>query len=247
MNNFNLTKYLADNPLLKEGLAKTPLLKEGLNSQEKGIVDDILSVTEGPKDVFNKLSSYGKKGLISLAILTSVLAGFALQGDKESSQATIEYAIENDWVGSDIEKLALTGMTFIDSIPGVMNMEFLNTSHEEKQRINKKGEGKKYDAIINGTIQLYAWNYFYDLLDGTPVNSARDSVKNSGASKKFGDSHEYFPISKEEILNYIGKVEAKLESNTVLSNKLFYNALQDILKNPNDPLNPKFKKSEYNI
>lgn len=92
---------------LKNYLANNPLLNEGLSNKEQMVVDDILSVTEGPKDVYNKLVSYGKKGMMSLAIIASVLTGCAEQGDMGSAKATIEYAIENEWAGSEEDKLYL--------------------------------------------------------------------------------------------------------------------------------------------
>jgi len=62
MKNFDLTKYLSNNPLLNEGLS----------NQEQDIIDDILSVNEDLESIKDKLKDYAKKGLITVSIMTSV-------------------------------------------------------------------------------------------------------------------------------------------------------------------------------
>ena len=90
MNNFDLRKYLAENPLLKEGLS----------NQEQDIVDDILSVTEGLNDILNKMKGYAKKGLLTLAIVTSVVGQLKAQGQTDLAnqveKASTELVVSND-------------------------------------------------------------------------------------------------------------------------------------------------------
>jgi hypothetical protein len=82
---FDLTKYLANNPLLNEGLS----------NQEQDIVDDILSVTEGVNDIVNKLKNYAKKGLLTAAIISSVIGQLQAQNqDKIANQIPLELSLE---------------------------------------------------------------------------------------------------------------------------------------------------------
>ena len=76
------------------------LLKEGLSNQEQDIVDDILSVTEGLNDILNKMKGYAKKGLLTLAIVTSVVGQLKAQGQTDLAnqveKASTELVVSND-------------------------------------------------------------------------------------------------------------------------------------------------------
>jgi hypothetical protein len=74
-DNFDLKKYLANNPLLENKLS----------SQEQDIVDDILSVSEGIKDIMDKIKSYAKKGLLTAVILTAIVSQLKAQGDIDTA------------------------------------------------------------------------------------------------------------------------------------------------------------------
>ena len=69
---FNLTKYLAEGKLY-----------ENASSEEQDIVDDILSVTEGLNDIINKMKNYAKKGLLTAAIIASVVGQLKAQGQTD--------------------------------------------------------------------------------------------------------------------------------------------------------------------
>ena len=224
MNNFDLTKYLANNPLLKEGLS----------SKEQMVVDDILSVTEGPKDVYNKLVSYGKKGLISLAVLSSVLVGCAEQGDMESAEATIEYVIENNWAGSDEQKMALTAIAYLDSLdanddaPGETfpGFDVMNATSQDIDRLRdeekeawyagqENPEDKGFQAMERDAMYNTARLYFYRMLDG------------EGANKfNYPGARDLTDKEKQETLNYTAQIQNKLNSNPSLANKILYKELK---------------------
>ena len=71
--NFHLTKYLAEGKLYEEKLP----------TQEQDIIDDILSVTEGLNDIISKMKGYAKKGLLTVAIITSVVGQLKAQGQND--------------------------------------------------------------------------------------------------------------------------------------------------------------------
>ena len=208
---FDLRKYLANNPLLNEGLS----------NKEQMVVDDILSVTEGPKDVYNKLVSYGKKGMMSLAIVASVLTGCAEQGDMDSAKATIEYAIENEWAGSELEKLGLIGGVLVDIDDAQVGGDDLFMSNastpEERDQVNK-------DVMFT-----QASLYFYDLMKGKSKEEAESNVKGIGE------------MTQEMVLDYIRSIENKIESNPTESDKYFRYELKKMVDGAKDgKLNPMY-------
>tara|TARA_R110000803_G_C11775627_1_gene295881 strand:- start:42 stop:548 length:507 start_codon:yes stop_codon:yes gene_type:complete len=82
MNNFDLTKYLATNPLLNEVLS----------NKEQAIVDDILkgmdlNIEESMLDVGKKMKQYAKKGLLSAAIVASVCGMVSCENNDEAISA----------------------------------------------------------------------------------------------------------------------------------------------------------------
>ena len=89
MGNFDLKKYLANNPLLNEGLS----------SQEQDIVNDILkgmdlNIEESMLDVGKKMKQYAKKGLLSAAIVASVCGMVSCENNDEAISAiNIEMSI----------------------------------------------------------------------------------------------------------------------------------------------------------
>ena len=203
---FDLKKYLANNPLLNEGLSK----------QEKMVVDDIMSVTEGAKDVYNKLVSYGKKGMMSLAIIASVLTSCAEQGDMDSAKATIEYAVSNDWSGSDQEKLGITAIGLInkDDLQHYSRSDAEQENYDFSIRSNAEFEEEKQEMLFNE-----ASDYFYNLIKGDTPQSAKSKIKGVGSW-----------YSKEEALDYIQSIEDKITSNSSLANKIFQEELTYLVK-----------------
>jgi len=71
--NFNLVEYLSNNILLENKL--TP--------EEQEIVDDILSVSEGLKDIMDKIKSYSKKGLLTATVLFAIISQLNVQGQTQ--------------------------------------------------------------------------------------------------------------------------------------------------------------------
>ncbi len=82
---FDLRTYLNNNPLLTE---------EKLSSDEQNIVDDILSVNEGFNDIMDKIKSYAKKGLLTTAILMSVVGSLKAQNQPELANQVEKAATE---------------------------------------------------------------------------------------------------------------------------------------------------------
>ena len=193
MVQFDLRKYLANNPLLKEGLT----------SKEQMIVDDILSVVEGPKDVYNKLTSYGKKGMLSLAVLASVIVGCAEQGDIDSANKTIEYALTNEWAGSDREKIFIA------------ILDYTGTSSDKKS--------------LDASLWAYdALKYNEDLAWEKYNTSYEDYYKRMSSINK--EAGEEAKQDIEETKQFIESLIKKFESDPNLTNKLVTQSLEDLKK-----------------
>lgn len=68
------------------------------NDNEQGIINDILAVSEGVSDWWNKFKEYGRKGLLTAAIIIAV--AFSAQAQQQSSpegvvKAGVEMAQDN--------------------------------------------------------------------------------------------------------------------------------------------------------
>lgn len=85
MDNFDLKKYLSNNLLLME---------EKLSPQEQEIANDILSVTEGFNDIMDKIKSYVKKGVLTLAIISTVVSSLQAQGQTQMANQVEKAATE---------------------------------------------------------------------------------------------------------------------------------------------------------
>jgi hypothetical protein len=230
---FDLKKYLANNPLLNEGLS----------NKEQMVVNDILSVTEGPKDVYNKLVSYGKKGMMSLAIIASVLTGCAKQGDMDSAEAAIEYAVNNNWAGSDDQKFALTALSYVDSAdakelaPGEFNPDGENDpdgGFQADMDAQASGPGSPdYEARKRDVLYTLTSNYLFDiLLNDLSPEEAQSKIKGIGTT-----------LSKEDVLDYISQIENTLSSDSTLAKKLFRAELMGGLEAAKSgEMNPKWAK-----
>ena len=216
MDNFNLRKYLANNPLLNEGLS----------NKEQMVVDDILSVTEGPKDVYNKLVSYGKKGMMSLAIIASVLTGCTQQGDMDSAKATIEYATENNWAGSELEKFGIAGSAMVEDDDSKVGGDELT--------YNSVKNAQEKDLLDQEVIFLQANNYFRRLMQGYDQEYSLKYLKDNFSP--------YNQDLNNATLDYIKSIEDKLKSNPSLTNDYFIKALTEMVKYAKSgELNPMYK------
>ena len=82
-----------------------------LNDKEQQIIDDILSLEEAInfQNVMDKVKSYAKKGLVTTAILTSLLSNDAFsqsQKDQIKDAAKTEQSVQNETVSfKDFKKL----------------------------------------------------------------------------------------------------------------------------------------------
>tara|TARA_R110000868_G_scaffold91897_1_gene254731 strand:+ start:1892 stop:2563 length:672 start_codon:yes stop_codon:yes gene_type:complete len=104
MENFNLKKFLVENKLTHNSR-----LQEGttLKPEEQKVVDDILgSLDEGMFDnVLDKVKAYGRKGMLTAAIVTALLATPNLtQAQKQDVKNVAATEMSSHQV--DIQKLA---------------------------------------------------------------------------------------------------------------------------------------------
>jgi hypothetical protein len=82
-----------------------------LSTKEQEIIDDILSLNENInfKDVINKIKDYSKKGLITTAILTSLLSNNAFSQEQKKeieNSVKIENQIDNEFLNlKELEKI----------------------------------------------------------------------------------------------------------------------------------------------
>jgi hypothetical protein len=82
-----------------------------LSTKEQEIIDDILSLNENInfKDIINKIKDYSKKGLITTAILTSLLSNNAFSQEQKKeieNSVKIENQIDNEFLNlKELEKI----------------------------------------------------------------------------------------------------------------------------------------------
>lgn len=100
-------------------LVREVLQEVEITSKEKPIVDDILnSLTESSvSNVVDKIKNYGKKGLVTLAILSSVVQGLKAQNIPSSdinaiTKTGIEVMVQNTkWPVDPFSKQALSNLS----------------------------------------------------------------------------------------------------------------------------------------
>lgn len=102
MDNFDLRKYLSNNILLEKKLT----------DREQKIVDDILDVaygdvTESKKEALEKMKKYARKGLLTVAIISTVCSTIGCQKDEiepiyqqTQSQAQDPMNVVGTWKGT---------------------------------------------------------------------------------------------------------------------------------------------------
>lgn len=93
-----------------------------LNDKEQQIVDDILSLEEAInfQNVMDKVKSYAKKGLVTTAILTSLLSNDAFsqsQKDQIRDAAKTEQSVQNELVNIEEFKELIKDEDF-EPLPG---------------------------------------------------------------------------------------------------------------------------------
>jgi len=129
---FDLKKYLANNPLLNEGLS----------NQEQDIVDDILSVTEGVNDIINKLKNYAKKGLLTAAIISSVVGQLQAQNqDKIANQISTELSSELKNIPPAYGKIA-------NNIPNRITYGKVLMASEEGKTFTEEYPRLEWDEVV---------------------------------------------------------------------------------------------------
>lgn len=121
-----------------------------LSQEEEKILDDILSLNEDInfKGIINKIKNYAKKGLITTAILTSLLNNNAFsQEQKKEIKNSIKIEQPQKIVGGYGVKINGEKIR-IDKV--IQNLKGENLSQDELEKIIKKGEldGGKIDGVF---------------------------------------------------------------------------------------------------
>jgi hypothetical protein len=125
MDNFDLKKYLINNPLLEKKL--TP--------KEQDIVDDILgtiddNIEESLKDAKDKMRQYAKKGLLNAAIIAAVCG--TISCDKDILEP----------IPSDNPPITTTTVNYADTIAGTYLGIFEGTDVNGNNLMKKGGNVK---------------------------------------------------------------------------------------------------------
>ena len=129
---FNLKKYLAEGKLFKEELS----------NQEQDIVDDILSVTEGVNDILSKMKVYAKKGLLTLAVISSVLGQLQAQNQNNiANQISTELASELNTTPPAYSKIA-------DNIPNRITYGKVIMASEEGKTFTNEYPVLEWDEAV---------------------------------------------------------------------------------------------------
>jgi len=132
MDNFDLRKYLAEGKLFEEELS----------NQEQDIVDDILSVTEGVNDILNKMKVYAKKGLLTLAVISSVLGQLQAQNQNNvANQISTELTSELNTIPPAYSKIA-------DNIPNRITYGKVIMASEEGKTFTNEYPVLEWDEAV---------------------------------------------------------------------------------------------------
>ena len=128
---FDLTKYLAEGKLY-----------ENVSSKEQNIVDDILSVSEGLSDIINKIKGYAKKGLLTVAIMASVVGQLKAQGQNDlANQVSTELSSKLNTTLPAYSKIA-------DNIPNRITYGKVIMASEEGKTFTEEYPTLEWDEVV---------------------------------------------------------------------------------------------------
>jgi len=146
-----------------------------LNYKEQQIVDDILSLDEAInfRNVMDKVKSYAKKGIITTAILTSLLSNDAFsqsQKDQIKDIVKTEQSVQNEKVSfKDFKKLiekenfeTIPGSIPINMIKGVENVKIYRAVGQTQgaaeqsamQQAKNPIKSYKFSRTVGGNIEV---------------------------------------------------------------------------------------------
>jgi hypothetical protein len=146
-----------------------------LNDKEQQIVDDILSLEEAInfQNVMDKVKSYAKKGLVTTAILTSLLSNDAFsqsQKDQIKDAAKTEQSVQNETVSfKDFKKLiekenfeTTPGSIPVNMIKGVENVKIYRAIGQTQgaamqsamQQAKNPIKSFKFSRTVGGNIEV---------------------------------------------------------------------------------------------
>jgi hypothetical protein len=187
MDNFDLKKYLVNNPLLEKKL--TP--------KEQAIVDDILGsvnseIDESLKDAKNKMKQYAKKGLLTTAIITAVCGTISCGKD-----------ILEPLPSNNPPITTVTPVNYADTIAGTYLGIFEGTNVNGSNLIKKGGNVKITRGANLGekvTISVTSDYYFPSL-----TFTFNKDVKNNPESLKSYISNDILTLYNEKPITKNGQ------------------------------------------
>jgi len=187
--------------------------QENIPNSEQEIVNDILSLNEGIDNILNKIKEYGKRGLLTAAILLAVAVGSNAQEHEyfQIMKVGRDYSEEPYIDSKGVQHVGKERMSNADFNVTDVNYFYLALAVQKLNTIIGYSRGEYYPPV-NFSREVDAYG------DEIPLSSAQEKVK-----KNLDDAY-YFAMGLYNILQSNQSDEYYEKINSRVQGDLFYNS-----------------------